>query len=138
MPDLTGRSRSASRTCSPCRSSCPSAVSRCRRVRASAARRFCECSGPYVADVTPADFAATVCAPFRSLAEILTAVDGVFPPGSEARTGLDGEVARAWEHVATRRGVPGTVEIWPLVEPYGLHPQDREQASAPESTSIKR
>ncbi len=28
--------------------------------------------------------------------------------------------------------------IWPLVEPYGLHPQDREQASAPESASMKR
>ncbi len=28
--------------------------------------------------------------------------------------------------------------IWPLVEPYGLHPQDREQASAPASASIKR
>ena len=28
--------------------------------------------------------------------------------------------------------------IWPLVEPYGLQPEDREQPPAPESASIKR
>lgn len=75
---------------------------------------------------------------FRSLGEILQAVDGVFPPGSMARTGLDGEIAREWEHVPNRRDAPGTVEIWPLVEPVDKAdpepwqaPVDREPAQSP-------
>lgn len=75
---------------------------------------------------------------FRSLGEVLQAVDGVFPPGSPARTGLDGETARAWEHVPNRRDAPGTVELWPLVEPVEKEdpapwqaPVDREPAQSP-------
>jgi len=75
---------------------------------------------------------------FRSLGEILDAVDGVFPPGSPARTGLDGETAREWEHVPNRRDAPGTVELWPLVEPVDRQdpepweaPVDREPSTSP-------
>ncbi|PZF76479.1 double-strand break repair helicase AddA [Aestuariivirga litoralis] len=75
---------------------------------------------------------------FRSLGEILTAVDGVFPPGSAARTGLDGETPREWSHVPNRRDAPGTVELWPLVEPVEKQepepwqaPVDREPAQSP-------
>ncbi|MCA3561195.1 MAG: double-strand break repair helicase AddA [Aestuariivirga sp.] len=75
---------------------------------------------------------------FRSLGEILQAVDGVFPPGSAARTGLDGESPREWEHVPNRRNASGTVELWPLVEPVEKEdpepwqaPVDREPAQSP-------
>ena len=75
---------------------------------------------------------------FRSLETILKAVDGVFPAGSDARTGLDGGLPREWEHVANRREAPGTVEIWPLVEPTEKQdpdpwqaPVDREPAQSP-------
>ncbi len=75
---------------------------------------------------------------FRSLGEVLAAVDGVFPPGSPARTGLDGETAREWEHVPNRRDAPGTVELWPLVEPVDRQdpepweaPVDREPSTSP-------
>jgi ATP-dependent helicase/nuclease subunit A len=74
---------------------------------------------------------------FRSVAEVLTAVDGVFPPGSEARTGLDGARPREWDHVPKRRG-EGVVELWPLVEPEDKQepdpwqaPVDREPAQSP-------
>ncbi|MCA3555958.1 double-strand break repair helicase AddA [Aestuariivirga sp.] len=75
---------------------------------------------------------------FRSLGEILKAVDGVFPPGSAARAGLDGGSPREWEHVPNRRDAPGAVELWPLVEPVAKEdpkpwqaPVDREPATSP-------
>ncbi|WP_374333747.1 UvrD-helicase domain-containing protein, partial [Aestuariivirga sp.] len=75
---------------------------------------------------------------FRSVEEVLRAVDGVFPPGSAARTGLDGGPPRDWEHVPNRRGEQGVVEIWPLVEPDVKQepdpwqaPVDREPAQSP-------
>ena len=75
---------------------------------------------------------------FRSLGEILTAVDGVFPPGSDARKGLDGETTRDWHHEPNRRDAKGTVELWPLVEPVDKEdpdpwqaPVDREPAQSP-------
>jgi ATP-dependent helicase/nuclease subunit A len=75
---------------------------------------------------------------FRSAPQILEAVDLVFAPESQARTGLDGEVRRDWHHEPNRRDVEGTVEIWPLQEPDDDEepnpwqaPVDREPASSP-------
>ncbi len=75
---------------------------------------------------------------FRSLENILKAVDGVFPIGSDARDGLDGKMPREWQHVANRREAQGTVEIWPLVEPADKEdpdpwqaPVDREPGQSP-------
>jgi ATP-dependent helicase/nuclease subunit A len=75
---------------------------------------------------------------FRSLGEILAAVDGVFPPGSDARKGLDGETERDWHHEPNRRDAQGTVELWPLIEPADKQdpdpwqaPVDREPAQSP-------
>jgi ATP-dependent helicase/nuclease subunit A len=75
---------------------------------------------------------------FRSAPEILAAVDHVFAPGAEARSGLDGEVPRDWHHEANRRDVQGTVEIWPLTVPenreepnYWKAPVDSEAANSP-------
>ena len=75
---------------------------------------------------------------FRSAPEILEAVDLVFAPETEARTGLDGTVRRDWHHEANRRDAQGTVEIWPLHEwdededrnPWQA-PVDREPAGSP-------
>ncbi|MEI7598104.1 MAG: double-strand break repair helicase AddA [Aestuariivirga sp.] len=75
---------------------------------------------------------------FRSLENILKAVDGVFPAGSDARSGLDGSMPREWQHVANRREAQGTVELWPLIEPADRQdpdpwqaPVDREPAQSP-------
>ena len=83
---------------------------------------------------------------FRSLDRILKAVDGVFAPGSLARTGLDGaETPREWEHVPNRREVEGTVEVWPLVIPDEKEepdpweaPVDREPATSPRRKLAKK
>jgi ATP-dependent helicase/nuclease subunit A len=75
---------------------------------------------------------------FRSARKILEAVDHVFAPESEARTGLDGETPRDWHHEPNRREAEGTVEVWPLIEPEDDEepqpwkaPVDREPASSP-------
>ena len=55
---------------------------------------------------------------FRSLRNVLNAVDEVFKPGSEARKGLDGpDTPREWHHEPNRREADGIVERWPLFEP---------------------
>ncbi len=75
---------------------------------------------------------------FRSTVAILQAVDTVFQESSTARRGLDGPVGRLLHHEPTRRDEPGTVEIWPLVEPSERTedqpwqaPVDREPANSP-------
>ncbi len=65
---------------------------------------------------------------FRSAPEILDAVDAVFKPGSMARSGLDGRLARDWLHESNRRQAPGVVEVWPLTEPEDEEVSDPWQA----------
>jgi ATP-dependent helicase/nuclease subunit A len=66
---------------------------------------------------------------FRSAPRILEAVDLVFAPDSEARSGLDGDAPRDWHHEPNRRDDEGTVELWPLVEPGDE--EDRQPWKAP-------
>lgn len=75
-------------------------------------------------DFRPVDFVVS----FRSAQPILDAVDQVFMPGSGNRVGLDGATPRDWHHESNRRGEPGTVEIWPLVEPEDADQKDPWQA----------
>jgi len=56
-------------------------------------------------------------ASFRSTEAVLAAVDAVFAAGLPANEGV-GE-AGAIEHLATREGEPGLVELWPLCKPEG-------------------
>ncbi|MBC8038283.1 MAG: double-strand break repair helicase AddA [Rhizobiales bacterium] len=75
---------------------------------------------------------------FRSTAAILQAVDAVFHESCVARQGLDGRSAKQLHHEPNRRDKPGTVEIWPLIEPEDRvedqpwqAPVDREPANSP-------
>lgn len=75
---------------------------------------------------------------FRATAEILTAVDTVFHDDAVARQGLDGKRKKTLLHESNRRGEPGLVDIWPLIEPEDreeqqpwMAPVDREPANSP-------
>ncbi|MCB1378128.1 MAG: UvrD-helicase domain-containing protein, partial [Alphaproteobacteria bacterium] len=68
---------------------------------------------------------------FRSVQEVLSAVDEVFQPQANARRGLAGRdrPARDWNHESTRRPAEGVVEIWPLMAP--LESEDGDPWQAP-------
>jgi ATP-dependent helicase/nuclease subunit A len=75
---------------------------------------------------------------FRSISQILKAVDTVFQEGAVARQGLDGKHRKILLHESTRRGEAGLVDIWPLIEPEDreehrpwIAPVDREPANSP-------
>ncbi len=75
---------------------------------------------------------------FRSISQILEAVDTVFKEGAAARQGLDGKRTKILLHESTRRGEAGLVDIWPLIEPEDreehqpwIAPVDREPANSP-------
>ncbi|MGQ0484481.1 MAG: UvrD-helicase domain-containing protein, partial [Hyphomicrobiales bacterium] len=75
---------------------------------------------------------------FRSTAEILSAVDKVFHDEAKARQGLDGKRKKTLLHESSRRGEPGLVDLWPLIEPEDgeeqkpwIAPVDREPANSP-------
>jgi len=75
---------------------------------------------------------------FRSTAQILDAVDAVFHDDAVARRGLDGKRGKILQHESNRRGEPGLVELWPLIEPEEreerqpwIAPVDREPANSP-------
>lgn len=74
---------------------------------------------------------------FRTVPEILQAVDLVFAKEREARKGLDGAADLDWLHQSSR-AERGLVELWPLVEPEDgdtelpwSAPVDREPARSP-------
>lgn len=82
---------------------------------------------------------------FRSAGEILKAVDWVFAPDTDARSGLDGETKRDWHHEPNRREARGLVEVWPLVVPDEVEerdpwqaPVDREPAQSPRRRLAKQ
>lgn len=56
-------------------------------------------------------------ASFRSTEAVLAAVDAVFAAGLPANEGVGEE--GAIEHLATRAGEPGLVELWPVCKPDG-------------------
>jgi len=75
---------------------------------------------------------------FRSTPAVLHAVDTVFHQAAIARQGLDGPSVQDLHHESNRRDEPGTVEIWPLMEPDDRTedrpwqaPVDREPANSP-------
>lgn len=61
--------------------------------------------------------AVDLTASFRSTEAVLAAVDAVFAAGLPANEGVGEE--GAIEHLATRAGEPGLVELWPLCKPEG-------------------
>ena len=78
---------------------------------------------------------------FRTVPEILTAVDEVFEPGSDVRKGLDGRTGADWVHESNRSPQRGVVELWPLVEPLDAESDDPWQAPvdrAPQSAPHRR
>ncbi|MBI3672428.1 MAG: UvrD-helicase domain-containing protein [Rhizobiales bacterium] len=75
---------------------------------------------------------------YRSAPAVLDAVDAVFAAGTPARRGLDGVAGIDLKHWPKRKNVPGTVELWPLMEPDAAGdndpweaPVDREPANSP-------